>query len=283
MSFTNLWGGIQTAGNWISDKINQNNEFLENQQNQPVNYQGPQDVDYTGSNPAWANQNQTINQNQNNAVQSNTGQSTVGQGGMTWSKDQPGVLVPIEGFEETYGQTNLTEDEVNSPDSLLEAAANESEFDNSNNEVNSDGTTSETSDLGSGEQKAIDAKQKMTDSNRPFRNLFQKMKQGMSKFDKGNIGSAKWDENEFMLDEEGNPLKDEAGNLTINENFGKMTDKGKGLFGKEGGFMSKFGTGKGAMAGLMGGLGAGLSGMGGGGGTQAPSEYMYKNPWEGVQ
>ena len=39
----------------------------------------------------------------------------------------------------------------------------------------------------------------------------------------------------------------------------------------------------GLMGGLAGGLGAGLSGMGGGGGTQAPSEYMYKNPWEGVQ
>ena len=248
MSFTNLWGGsftpFQTAGNWLGNKFNEGNEYLANQQNQPVDYRGPQDVDYTGGNPSWATQNQTI------------------------------------------GQTNLTEDEVNSPDSLLEAAANESEFDNSNNEVSSDGTTSETSD-GTVSQNVLDANQKMTNSNRPFRNLFQKMKQGMSKFDKGNIGSAKWEENEFMLDEEGNPLKDEAGNLTINENFGKMTDKGKGLFGKEGGFMSKFGTGKGAMAGLMGGLagglGAGLSGMGGGGGTQAPSEYMYKNPWEGVQ
>jgi hypothetical protein len=137
-------------------------------------------------------------------------------------------------------------------------------------------------DVNEESRKAMEVENKMTNSKRPFKSLFEKMQKGMDKFDKGNIGSAKWDENEFMLDKEGNQLKDKDDNPIINENFGKMIDKGKGLFGKEGGFMSKFGTGKGAMSGLLGGLGKALSASQGQGGG-APGEYMYKSPWEGVQ
>ena len=104
----------------------------------------------------------------------------------------------------------------------------------------------------------------------------------------GNIGSAQYDEDAFInvgeVDSEGKSLE------TANPRFGKFKldeegkeMKGKGLFGKEGGFMSKFGTGKGAMAGLMGGLASGLGSMGEEGGIQAPEEYMYQNPWEGVE
>lgn len=134
-----------------------------------------------------------------------------------------------------------------------------------------------TTDATSLDQKVVDATQKKTDSNRPFKNLFQKMKGGL-----GNIGSAKFDEEAFGPD-----------GKTPNPNYGKylrdpkdptkIIGKGKGIFGKEGGFMSKFGTGKGAMAGLMGGLASGLGSMGEGGGIQAPEEYMYQNPWEGVE
>ncbi len=132
-------------------------------------------------------------------------------------------------------------------------------------------------------RKTMELENKMTNSKRPFKNLFEKMQKGMDKFDKGNIGSAKWDENEFMLDKEGNQLKDKDGNPIVNENFGNIIDQGKGLFGKEGGFMSKFGTGKGAMSGLLGGLGKALSASQGQGGGGAPGEYMYKSPWEGVE
>mgnify|MGYP003138973328 CR=1 FL=1 len=76
----------------------------------------------------------------------------------------------------------------------------------------------------------------------------------LSGFNLGNIGSAKFGD------------------------AGELTDPGKGLFGKEGGFMSKFGTGGGVLSGLLGGLGKGL---GKAGENMLKSQsYMYKNPYE---
>lgn len=108
------------------------------------------------------------------------------------------------------------------------------------------------------------------------RNFLQK---AMDNFSFGNIGSAKFDKNpflkeggEFMLNEEGDPI--------ANPDYGEMTDEGKGLFGKEGGFMSKFGTGEGIMSDLGGALGSGL-----GEGLLSMSQslmgpgFQYDNPY----
>lgn len=88
----------------------------------------------------------------------------------------------------------------------------------------------------------------------------------------GNIGSAKFGENEFFEDAEGEVTD------ALDPSYGKMLDKGQGLFGKEGGFMSKFGTGKGFMSKMLG----GDKGEGGEGGpTQSPIDvgdaYQYKS------
>ena len=64
---------------------------------------------------------------------------------------------------------------------------------------------------------------------------------------------------------------------------GEMTNPGTGLFGREGGFLSKFGTGQGALSGL-----AGLSNIGGalGGGLSDIGKnlqdggYQYANQFE---
>jgi hypothetical protein len=87
------------------------------------------------------------------------------------------------------------------------------------------------------------------------RNFLQK---AMDNFSFGNIGSAKFDENPF-LKEGGEFMRNEEGDPIANPDYGEMTDEGKGLFGKEGGFMSKFGTGEGMMSDLGGALGSGLS------------------------
>ena len=62
---------------------------------------------------------------------------------------------------------------------------------------------------------------------------------------------------------------------------GEMTDPGKGLFGREGGFLSKFGTGQGALSGLSGigsrMLGEGLSDIGK---NLQDGGYQYANPFE---
>ena len=62
---------------------------------------------------------------------------------------------------------------------------------------------------------------------------------------------------------------------------GEMTDPGTGLFGREGGFLSKFGTGQGALSGILGiggrMLGEGLSDIG----EDLQDEgYQYANPFE---
>lgn len=64
---------------------------------------------------------------------------------------------------------------------------------------------------------------------------------------------------------------------------GKMTNPGTGLFGREGGFLSKFGTGQGALSGLSGisgignMLGEGLSNIGE---NLQDGGYQYANPFE---
>jgi hypothetical protein len=91
-----------------------------------------------------------------------------------------------------------------------------------------------------------------------------------------NIGSAEFDEEGFIEDPN-DPTK------TIpNPNYGKykrdpndatkIIGKGEGLFGKEGGFMSKFGTGRGAMSGLLGGVGEGIA--------QAGSDLMQSGGYQ---
>ena len=82
-----------------------------------------------------------------------------------------------------------------------------------------------------------------------------------------NIGSATFDENEFELDEGGQPVIGEDGQPVKNAGFGDQLTEGKGFFGKEGGFMSKFGTGQGALANMDWGaagqaIGSGLQNMG---------------------
>ena len=87
-----------------------------------------------------------------------------------------------------------------------------------------------------------------------FMSQFGSGEGALSGFNLGNIGSAKFGD------------------------AGELTDPGKGLFGKEGGFMSKFGTGGGVLSGLLGGLGKGL---GKAGENMLKSQsYMYKNPYE---
>ena len=62
---------------------------------------------------------------------------------------------------------------------------------------------------------------------------------------------------------------------------GEMTNPGKGLFGREGGFLSKFGTGQGKLAGILGiggrMLGEGLSEIGE---NLQDGGYQYANPFE---
>ena len=64
---------------------------------------------------------------------------------------------------------------------------------------------------------------------------------------------------------------------------GEMTNPGTGLFGREGGFLSKFGTGQGALSGMSGllgiggALGEGLSNIGK---DLEDGGYQYANPFE---
>ena len=62
---------------------------------------------------------------------------------------------------------------------------------------------------------------------------------------------------------------------------GEMTDPGTGLFGREGGFLSKFGTGQGALSGILGiggrMLGEGLSEIGE---NLQDGGYQYSNPFK---
>jgi hypothetical protein len=66
----------------------------------------------------------------------------------------------------------------------------------------------------------------------------------------GRIGSAEYDDRGFIDD----PSK--TGAKMANPAFGTELDPGQGIFGKKGGFMSKFGTGHGLLSGLFGGGGA---------------------------
>ena len=79
--------------------------------------------------------------------------------------------------------------------------------------------------------------------NRPFKSLFGKIRD--------RVGSYSEDEDEFIEDGDGGWIK--------NPNVGQVTNKGEGLFtGKEGGFMSKFGTGHGLLSGALKGAGKGI-------------------------
>lgn len=96
----------------------------------------------------------------------------------------------------------------------------------------------------------------------------------------GRIGSAQFGENQFILDEEGNPTE------KLDPRFGEEISAGRGIFGKEGGFMSHFGTGEGKLAGLFGGLGGGeglMSGLGAGFSSAGQNLMMggYQHPLMG--
>jgi hypothetical protein len=112
---------------------------------------------------------------------------------------------------------------------------------------------------------------KVVQKKRPFKSLFGKMKKNWQEREGGlrNIGSAQFDEeaffNEGQVDDNGVSLEKpnpNYGKLKRDPNDSTKTLKGKGLFGKEGGFMSKFGTGRGAMSGLLGASGDAISQMG---------------------
>ena len=84
------------------------------------------------------------------------------------------------------------------------------------------------------------------------RNFLQK---AFGNFSFKNIGSAEFDEDAFVM------ANNEPTDI-LNPNYGKIKKEGKGLFGKAGGFMSKFGTGKGAIANFMKGPGMQAAGLG---------------------
>ena len=73
------------------------------------------------------------------------------------------------------------------------------------------------------------------------RNFLQK---AFGNFSFKNIGSAEFDEDGFVM------ANNEPTEI-INPNYGKIKKEGKGLFGKAGGFMSRFNTGRGALANFM--------------------------------
>lgn len=208
------------------------------------------------------------------------GGNTLGEGGygdVNLSNPGPNIQRPEHPIEEDAMGLD-EEDYGDGPDTFMEAAINNSEFDTKKHPSSGNITNpSSNFDINSAQRKAMEAQNKVTNTSGPFRNLFQKMKGGL-----GNIGSAQFDEEAFGKDGK-TPNPNYGKYLRDPEDPSKIIGKGKGVFGKEGGFMSKFGTGKGAMKGLMGGLGAGLGSMGGEGGMQAPEEYMYQNPWEGIE
>lgn len=282
---------FERAGSWFKDKWNQAKNF----RTEPS--QTTQQSMYTPGGYGVSNMEgtgQPLNVNW-------FGGNTLGPGGygdVNLNETNPNIQRPEHAIEED--EFSLEEDDYGDTpgaDNLLDrsqegtegfgtqSSGKDSEMNIPNYEESAaGGPGGSIFDINEESRKAMEVENKVTNSKRPFKSLFEKMQKGMSKFDKGNIGSAKWDENEFMLDEEGNQIIDKkTGKPIINENFGKIIDKGKGLFGREGGFMSKFGTGKGAMSGLLGGLGKALSASQGQGGGGAPGEYMYKSPWEGVQ
>jgi hypothetical protein len=100
-----------------------------------------------------------------------------------------------------------------------------------------------------------DDKNETSGRRRPFKSLFGKIKEGL-----GRVGSAQFDEEAFLdvgkVDDEGKSLERENPNygkyLRDPDDPTKIIGKGEGLFGKEGGFMSKFGTGRGLLGEAMG-------------------------------
>ena len=222
-SNTNLWGGSFTPFQTLYDKIQSNNQFLQDQN--AANVVGGVDPTTVGGAEGFPtlDSNYTFDPNISSLY-------TGGEGGS-------------EGVDSGYGGS------VKGDENNLFARA-----------MNRFGETFGTgegflSNLGKGGEG--------------FGRKFGTGEGTMRGF--GRIGSYREDERGF-IDDPNNP-----GTKIPNPAFGSVLDEGKGFFGKKGGFMSKFGTGKGTMAGLLGGMAGGIaSGMGGGeGGASAPEEYQY--------